>query len=85
MFLSANVSQAEKHWLLLTVIITTAVLSLIAGLYYLSKLVSCSPFRRLRLFARKRRTGSDIERLIVDKDWLERDVPEKGASSPHLE
>ena len=94
---SANGMQAEKHWLLLTVIITSSVLSLFACTYYLTRLVSCNCFRRFRGWRRVRRASdgrrmSDTRRTTdtieifrddVDKDWLELDVTEKGARSPH--
>jgi len=75
--------------MLLTFLITSAVLSLFAACYYLSRVISCNYFRRVRGgWRRLHRNGNDVERFhddVVVKDWIEMDVTEKGAQSPHFE
>jgi hypothetical protein len=73
--------------MLLTFLITTAVLSIFACVYYVSRAISCGYLRRLRGWRRVRRS-SDVEVFhdgVPDKDWMELDVTEKGARSPHQE
>jgi hypothetical protein len=74
--------------MLLTFLITSAILSIFAAVYYLSKIISCNYFRRVRGWRKLRRSSNDVERFhdeVVVKDWIEMDVTEKGAQSPHLE
>jgi len=75
--------------MLLTFLITSAVLAIFAAVYYLSRIISCNYVRRMRGWRRLRRNSNDLERFhsddVVVKDWIEMDVTEKGAQSPHLE
>jgi hypothetical protein len=79
---------------LLTVLITTAVLSIFAIIYYLSRYVSYGCFRRLRGWRRIRRRSSGSNNIVElfndetirNKDWMEMNGIDRGARiSPHQE
>jgi len=91
--------QAEKHWLLLTFLITTGVLSLFAVVYFCTRSLSAFlSYRRFRsnAWARLRKSNpsdddgiwsssSPSDRESSDQNWIEMEMTEIGAQSPHFE
>ena len=94
-----RVLQAEKHWLLLTFLITIGVLSLFALVYCcIRSLSACLSYRRFRTNAwtrlRKSNANHDegiwsssslSDRDSSDQNWIEMETTEKGGQSPHFE
>lgn len=66
-------------------LITAAVLSVFACIYYLSRAISCGCWRR-RGWRRLRATNdTEMHEAVFDMDWMDLDSTEKGARSPHQE